>query len=257
MIFRKLLKNLLANLATWALKKHKIKLVVVSGWYATETARELCYAVIGVKHEVRRINKNPWWDFSLPLAVLGYKDERRNPLAWLWLMIKASLLLTFGKANPHTLILNLNYAHADTVRYWSSLIKPQVLMIHNFKEEHRLLKQMIKATKQINGTIIIQQQDFVKLSKNLLAYDNVFTVGNEAEAHIVISKNSNKDISFKYKSQEYTLKTTTMPGISAELLACSLAVAITEGVEPHDALYGMVKYPTSSQLLSKLRSGLL
>lgn len=257
MIFRTTLKNWLALLAKWALKKHKIKLVVVSGWFATETAKELAYTVIGIKHKVRRINKNPWWDLSIPLAVLGYKDEQRSMPQWIWLIVKSIVLLVFGKSNPHTLVLNLNYADEDTLKYWNKLVEPQILVIHNLKQEHNLLKQMIVATMKVGGTIIIQYPDYLRLSKTLSKYEKVMTIGCENQADIVYDQDKQQNINFKYQQKNYSIKKKAMPGINCEILACSLAVAITEDIQPLDALYAMVKYPIGSKLLSKLKSDLL
>lgn len=251
MIFRTTLKNWLALLANWAVRKHKIKLVIVSGWYGTEMTRELVYSVIGTKERVRRITKNPWWDFSIPLAILGYKDERRSFLGWLLLLFKSKLLLFFGRSNPHTLVLNLNYADADTIKYWSKFVRPEILLIANMREITPLLKQMLSNTIDNNGVIIHQYKD--DLSGYIKDYKKVLTIGSEPQADLTYKRDAEQDINFTFQEKSYRIRKDAMPGVKSEVLAGCLAVAINQDIKPLDALYAMVKYPGSSKMLSKLK----
>jgi len=251
MIFRKILKLMLSGLTRWALKKHQIKLYVVSGWHGTELSRELAYQVLSSHILVRRMTTNPWWDFSIPLAILGYSDKRRTPLAWAILMIKATYVLLFNKANPHVLILNVNYSDENTAKYWASFLNPSVLLITAFKESLPFIQHIVKVTKNAGGTIVCDMRDQTKMEVMTGQYENLYYFGHncgklhfdEVELGFVL---------FTYNNKKYRIKKNLFPGMKAEVMAGSLCLAILNDIEITDALYAMVKFQIPPTMIQRL-----
>lgn len=257
MLLRKFLKSALKFLANWALKKHHIEIVVVAGWYGTEITRELVYNILGTKFNVRRIVKNPWWDFSIPLSILGYRDEKRAVISWLFLIIKSFFRLLFGKANPHILVLNMNYSEPETTKFWSSMIKPAVLLVTSFKEEIEILEKIIKNTMQAKGSIVYHNEDASGIKPILSGYKKVLSFGRSGNADIKYEKIENNSLVFKYSGQHYSIQKSFLPGVKPEMLAGSLGVGILKKVELLDALYAMVKCSMPPKLLAKIKLDLL
>jgi hypothetical protein len=252
MIFRIALKNMLSSLSKWAISKHKIQIYVVSGWHGTELARELAYQVLGAKLVVRRMTKNPWWDLSIPLAILGYQDHRRNPIAWAWLMSKATLRLIFGKANPHILILNINYSDADTAKYWASFLKPSVLLITAFKEALPFLQKIIKITKDAGGWIVCDDYDKAEVTNIVGDYAKIFSFGSEG-GKLLFKEKADNVVVFGFEKKEYRVKKGFMPGIKPEMLAGCLSLALVNKIAIVDALYSLIKFQMPSRMIQKLK----
>jgi hypothetical protein len=112
------IKQFFGFLASWAIKKHNISIIVVCGWYGTEVTREFVYTVLNTKYNVRRNIHNLKREISFPLAVLGYNEEKRNWLEWLGLILKALFRLVFGSRNQHYLVLNINKSNSGIFDYY-------------------------------------------------------------------------------------------------------------------------------------------
>lgn len=128
---RKILKYYLSFLSRLAIKKHSMELIIIVGWHSTEIVREAVYEVLNEKFQVRRNTKNLWWDLSVPLTILGYKDMKRDFIMWLFICVRALFYLIIGQRNPHKIVLNLNTSNSNTADYWAEFIKPDFLIIVN------------------------------------------------------------------------------------------------------------------------------
>lgn len=256
-IFRNSLKIWLKLLSMWAIKKHKIQLVVVSGWYGTELTRELVYNILDTKFTVRRIVNNPWWDLSIPLAILGYADKQRSILGWQFLLCRAFLRLSLGRPNPHTLVLNLNYSDQETTEYWSGFIHPDILLITSFKERLGILKKVVRNTVARDGTIIYDIKDQKEIGKLLGSYEHIFTFGEDGLADLTYHALPNSGMEFKYLGQNYHLQKSLLFNIKGEMLAGAMAIAAVKNVPLLDALFEITKYPVPEKMLNKLKLDLL
>jgi hypothetical protein len=62
---RRLVRFYLGVLSRFAIKKHKLELIVITGWYGTSIAREMLYTILGEHLKVRRNTRDIWWDGCL------------------------------------------------------------------------------------------------------------------------------------------------------------------------------------------------
>ena len=154
---RKILKVILSLLSKWAISKHHIEVIVVAGFSGSEVVKEGIYQILKEKFIVRRNTEQISWDMSIPLAVLGYKDKRRNIFEWVSLIIRATGVLLFNRSNPHTLVLNANCTFGDTAKFWSSFLSPDYLVALSGPEDSEMIKNILK---KLNS------------KKSLLIYDN-------------------------------------------------------------------------------------
>ena len=254
-IFRKTLRAALSFLSRWAINKHQIELIVITGWYGTEVARELFYTILSPTLMVRRNIKEIWWDFSIPLAVLGYKDKKRHAFAWLFLLIKAALYLLFGKKNPHILILSADCTYDATARYWGSFIKPEYLLILNYTKKAALTEELIKATKDNKGTIIYDpDQTNVKIQKKL-QNNATFTFSQYASANLQIKDQKNL-FTIKYRKNVISVPKEYFPAVNADLIAGVYALALLKKMDLYEIGYNSLKFSLPELVISKIKQNL-
>lgn len=252
---RYLLKNILSLLAKLAIKKHKIKIDVVFGIYGTELTRELVYSIISTKKSARRMVNNIWWDLSIPLTILGFKDEKRNVFTWGYVILKSILLLIFKKPNHHHLILNINSAESQTLKYWSDFVKPNTLLLLNSGGDNSLFSYLISNTKKNNGVIIYNGSENIK--KEIGKYKNVFTFGERKQNRDLEYLQYKDSIKFFYKDTEFNLPIKDLIWKDYSILAGSVSVGLRYNVEAIDIIYGILKCPMEEYMFNKLKKTLL
>jgi len=255
-MFRLFLKQQLKTLAKWAIRKHQIEIVVVAGWYGTEITRELVYSILHSKYRIRRITKNPWWDFSIPLSILGYSDKQRSLPEWLWLLFKANLRLLMGKPNPHTLVLNINYSNLETAKFWVSFLKPKYLLVTSFRDKLPVLNEIIKKTVENQGMIILNGDESRIWQPLLKDYSRIFTFGTGTEADLSYQMKDLNRVIMSYEGHNYQLQRNLFPGVRNEILAGAVSMGLVKGIEVNEALFSMVKFEMPGRLLKKLKDDL-
>jgi hypothetical protein len=244
---RQLLKVYLSALARSAIKKHHMEMVIVVGWHGTEIVRELIYEILSDKFQVRRNTKNIWWDLSVPLTILGYKDERRNFFEWMVLIFKATVYLIIGPKSPHKIVLNLVTSHEDTARFWSEFINPNFLIIVNQKEMDPLTDLLIKNTVKNNGRIIFDS-DTIDLN---LSKDVLFAFGKSKDAILKVVAQDNSII-FKHGNSKIKLSHEVVPPFSSKLFASVLSLAVLEKLSLNDAAYSGARFDFHTRLIPKI-----
>lgn len=251
---RRVLRFCLGILSKAAIRKHRLELIVVAGWYGTELAREMIYTILNEKLKVRRNTKDIWWDFSIPLAILGYKDIRRNALQWLILLIRASIYLIVGRSNPHILILNADCEYDMTAKYWASFVKPDYLLILNYDKEAKIVRELIKATDKNQGTIIYNKETSKGLNSQLKHY-NVFNYGhdNGNKLRVKVLKN---EVQIGYNSKQISIPKRYLPSFSEDMLGGVFSVAVLKNMELAEAGFNSLKFEVPSDIVSKIRTNL-
>lgn len=251
-MFRFLLKQKLKALSKWAIKKHSMELIVVAGAYDTRIVKDLSYTLLHPKVNVRRLNTEPWWDFSIPLAILGYKDVKRSIPSWLFLLFRANIRLLLGKPNPQAMILNLNYTKDDTADFWTSFIEPDILVITHFNKELKILNNLINNTRKKKGKIIINSKDSKETSEILNNYPKLFKFGLK-DADLIYETQSNHVVVLKKNSQRYELQTQFLPTVKPESIVAAISVALSKDIPLLEALYSLLKFEMPLKLVKNIK----
>lgn len=204
-MLRILLKTILQILAKVAIKKHGIKFIVICGWHRTTLVKEEIYNYLSEDYNVRRNIQNIWWDLSLPLDILGYKDRRYSVKGWFKIVTKTIGALIKAPKNPHKIIIDLNFSDENTSKYWKHIIKPELLIILNYKHSEKdLFEILIESTLRNKGKIIVSNA----LGKKFMKFDKF---GFDKE-YIYTPKNK-----FKYNSNLPRVFVETYPSILSVL----------------------------------------
>lgn len=253
---RKTLVAIFSSLSKLAIKKHKIRLMIIVGNTASDVARELIYTVLKEKVNVRRNTNSIWWDLSVPLNILGYEDRRYSALGWIKTFLSVVIALLLNKPNPQLIILNADSANKTTIKYWTDLVDPEYLIILNYQGNTALTDELILRTINKPGTIVIPAKVVREIpllqkikGKKIVTYANV-------NSDLIIKTTSSGDIYVKYESQKKILNRKALPANSTLLAGAMFIVAAKEGISIDDALFSSLKYTFPTKLLSRIKTNL-
>lgn len=253
---RKTLVAIFSSLAKIAIKKHKIRLMIIVGNTATDVARELIYTVLKDKVNVRRNTNSIWWDLSVPLNILGYDDRRYTALGWVKTFVSIVIALLLNKSNPQLIILNADSANKSTVKYWTDLVEPEYLVVLNYQGNTALTDEFVLRTINKSGTIVIPAkvvEEIPLLKKN--KYKKIITYAN-VNSDLIIKTTSKGEIHVKYDSEEKLLNRKALPANSTLIAGAMFIVAANEGISLDDALFSSLKYTFPTKLLSRIKTNL-
>jgi hypothetical protein len=244
---RLLLKTILAKLAQWAIKKHDIEMVVVLGVNGTNIIKEEAYTVLSSRHRVRRVVNKAWWDFSIPLSILGYKDRKRSLPRWIALIAKTCLYLVFGPKNPHTLIMNLSYSHPDTMKFWSRFINPDILILSNFNHKESNISLFIDNTIAKEGKIILNEKSLEFMNKEQQAYQNIYLVGQSDRAFLksIVTKET---IRLAHGKSAETISRKSLSLVPVEALEFGVALGLLKEINLAESIYSGLRLDMPSIL---------
>jgi|GEM_PF-1937571 len=252
LIFRKALKGILSLLARRAIKRHDIELVVVTGFFGTEVVKEGIYQILNQKYKVRRNTNQIVWDMSLPLAVLGFEDRKRNWIQWIFLIARAAGYLLLGQKNKHTLILNANCTFQDTAKFWSSFLKPDYLVVLNYEKESAIVDSLIES---------------LDPEKSVLIYDasNVKTEKLEkatAYKRYIFSADSSSDLIYKVEEKSLQVRTSKIklpsdvPNVLIPFYAAIFSLCINRGFSFEEVGIETLKFDLDSFLIKRIEQNI-
>ncbi len=228
-----------------------MELIIVVGWHGTEIVREAVYEMLNEKFRVRRNTKNLWWDLSVPLTILGYKDKKRYLWRWIMLCLKAAFYLLIGPKSPHKIILNLNTSDQNTADYWTGFIKPDFLLIVNQKSKTRLIDNLIVNTEKNSGIIIYDpSMTDIEIKKM-----NRFTFGKKPGVDLRMTE-SKTSVIYKYKKESVKLSYSILPKFASHLMGSALSLAVHMRKSMTNACFAALRVDFHSKLISKIISNI-
>jgi len=130
-----LLEKLLRLMAIAVLKRHKPKIVAITGSVGKTSAKVAIFAVLSSKYNVRENQKNYNNEIGIPLTIIGSESGGRNILKWTWVFLKWLFVLIFPKY-PEILIFELGVDRPDDMKYFMSFVQPDVGVVTNISLSH-------------------------------------------------------------------------------------------------------------------------
>ncbi|NTV41135.1 MAG: UDP-N-acetylmuramoyl-tripeptide--D-alanyl-D-alanine ligase [Candidatus Moranbacteria bacterium] len=180
------LENVLRLMALAVLKRHKPKIVAITGSVGKTSAKDAIFKVLSSKFFVRENQKNYNNEIGIPLTIIGVESGDRDIFRWLWVFLK--WLLTLISPNyPKVLILELGVDHPGDMKYFMSFIQPMVGIITNVSHSHIEFFSTIEKIAKEKGRLVraLKENDFAvlniddtmvaKMEKNVKAV--IFTFG--------------------------------------------------------------------------------
>ena len=154
-----------------------MKLIVVVGRHGTKITGELISEMLSPEYVVRRQLERPFWDFSIPLAILGFEDKQYSRSEWIVLVVKSFLRLLLGKSNFTWTILQMNTDMEEIAIYWAGLIEAELCVFVNVSPgprelENLIMKRTVRRLVVPKSLLDIAQQN-VEKGTEVVTYGNI------------------------------------------------------------------------------------
>ena len=167
-------------MAVVVLKRHKPKVVAITGSVGKTSTKAAVFAVLASKYVVRENQKNYNNEIGIPLTIIGAESGGKNIFKWLWIFFKWLFVIIFP-GYPEILVLELGVDRPGDMKYFMSFIQPAVGIITNvslshiefFKTVENIAKEkrvLVEAIMQDGWAILnADDENTLKMSQNTLA----------------------------------------------------------------------------------------
>ncbi|KKP95352.1 MAG: UDP-N-acetylmuramoyl-tripeptide-D-alanyl-D-alanine ligase [Candidatus Moranbacteria bacterium GW2011_GWE1_36_7] len=186
------LEKILRVMAVAVLKRHKPKIVAITGSVGKTSTKAAVFSVLSSKFDVRENQKNYNNEIGIPLTIIGAQSGGRNIFKWLWVFLKWILTIVYSKY-PEILVLELGVDRPGDMKYLTSFLKPMVSVVTNislshiefFKTVENIAKEkrvLVEAVPQDGFVILNADDEFaVKMSEYTLAQPVTFGLAENAQ----------------------------------------------------------------------------
>jgi len=208
------LEKLLRFMAVAVLKRHRPKIIAITGSVGKTSAREAIFAVLSAKYNVRENQKNYNNEIGIPLAIIGSENGGKNIFKWMWIAIKWFFILIFPRY-PEILVFELGVDRPNDMKYFMSFIHPTIGVITNvslshiefFKTVENIAKEkrILIESLDSNGYAILNADD-----------DLVMEMGNRSKAQI-LTYGLNENATINASNPIYNFEENKPEGISFKL----------------------------------------
>jgi len=182
------------------LRKHKPKLVVVTGSVGKTGAKIAIATVLGEAYRVRTHEGNHNTHLSAPLAILGveYPDDIRSFSAW-WNVWRAARERIREPKDVDVIIQELGTDQPGDVGHFGKYLHPDVAVVTAVSDEHMeffksldVVAQEELAVASFSEMTIVNRDDIESRFAQYAQTDNIYTygLGEHAEYQIVLEPNS-------------------------------------------------------------------
>jgi len=133
-LFRQVIVFLLTLEAKLVLRKHRPKIIAVTGSVGKTSAKDAIYTALSNSFFVRRSEKSFNGDIGVPLTVLGVRNGWSNVFQWIRNLIDGISLLILTTPYPKWLIVEVGADRPGDITKSLSWLKPDVVVATRFPE---------------------------------------------------------------------------------------------------------------------------
>jgi len=238
------LKSILKVLSRFAITKHKIRIIAVSGWYGTSVVKESLYQVLKEDFQVRRNTRDISWDFSIPLTLLGYPDLKYGFRGWLKVIFSTIWVLIFEKSNPHIQILELDADKREIYEYWLSILSPEILILVNSNPSMVDVENLLIDSISEGGLLICKPSKKKEVTGD--EGRNVEVMVFDEGGDVLL-----KEQRLRFRDQEYEFKS-IHPSFIKELMILTIPVVNFLKLDVDTAIHKLKTFEFSNQKLSRV-----
>jgi len=131
-ILRKIIVWILTFEAKLVLKKHKPKIVAVTGTVGKTSTKDAIFATLSAFFHVRKSEKSYNSEIGVPLTILGLPNAWGNPSGWLANICRGAWRAFFSKNYPKWLVLEVGADHPGDIRAITKWLKTDVVVASQF-----------------------------------------------------------------------------------------------------------------------------
>ena len=208
------LEKLLRFMAIAVLKRHKPKIVAVTGSVGKTSAKDAIFSVLSFKFKVRQNQKNYNNEIGIPLTIIGAESGNKNIFKWLWVLLKWLFILIFPKY-PEILVFELGVDRPDDMKYFMSFIHPFVGVVTNISHSHieffNTVENIAKEKRILIESLEAEGYAVLNMDEEL-----VIEMGNRTKAH-VLTYGLNDNATVNASNLIYNYENDNPEGISFKL----------------------------------------
>lgn len=167
---KKILKYKLKKYAKQIIEKYNPEVVAITGSVGKTTTKELVYAVLKSKYNVRRSQKNYNNEIGVPLTIIGADSPGSSINGWLKIFKQAHDLLSKTDNNyPKILVLEMGVDRPGDMEYLMDIVKPDTGVVTTIGQSHLEYFGTEAKIQKEKGVLI---ENVKKEGWTILNYDN-------------------------------------------------------------------------------------
>lgn len=127
--FKAIIVRILVAEAAVLLKRHKPKVIAVTGSVGKTSTKDAIYAAVKNNVYARKSEKSFNSDIGVPLTVLGLPNGWNDPFVWLRNIIEGCLLACFTRSYPEVLILEAGIDRPGDMDRLTKWLQPDIVVL--------------------------------------------------------------------------------------------------------------------------------
>lgn len=131
---RSIITAILVAEASLLLRRHKPRIIAVSGSVGKTSTKDAIFAAIKNNVYARKSDKSFNSEIGVPLTVLGLPNAWNNPLLWLRNIIEGFFLACFSRSYPEVLILETGIDRPGDMERLTRWLKPDIVVLTRLPE---------------------------------------------------------------------------------------------------------------------------
>jgi len=171
-------------------------IIAVTGSVGKTGTKDAIYHVLQHSTTIRKSEKSFNSELGIPLTVLGLPNAWKNPLGWIWNIVKGFLLIIFPLAYPKLLVLEVGADHPGDIKRTTEWMKPNIAVVtrlpdrpvhvENFISPGEVTKEKAELVKAlpVNGVFIANGDDPLVLGLMSATRARMFTYGFGEHAQV-------------------------------------------------------------------------
>lgn len=266
-MFRLIIQKVFEKLAKDYLRKHRPKLIVVTGSVGKTTTKTAIATVLSGRFRVRMEGGNHNTHLSVPLAILGveYPQDVHSPAAWL-AAYRAAKMRVRQPSDADVIVQELGTDHPGDIARFGKYLRPDIAVITAVSPEHMEFFDSVEAVAReelavtaYSSTAIINRDDIDAAYARYALTNDIYTYGASEQAQYridFIDAASPDGIMGRFFTPDWeplsvNLQVIGVPAIKAA--AAAGAVAARLGMPPGEIAIGMAKFKPVSGRMQLLR----
>jgi UDP-N-acetylmuramyl pentapeptide synthase len=177
---KNILKKIVISILTWeaklVLKRHKPKVIAITGNVGKTSTKDAVYAVVSHVFKARKSQKSWNSEIGLPLAILGLENAWGHAGKWAKNLIHGFHAALFQRRFPEWLVLEVGADHPGDIEKVSQWLCPDIVVLTRmsavpvhleyFSDPTEVLKEKMYLAKALKpgGTIVVNADDPIFMS---------------------------------------------------------------------------------------------
>lgn len=248
---RNIIINILRLEAILMLRRHKPKVVAVTGSVGKTSAKDAIYTVLSSSLSVRKSSKSFNSEIGVPLTILSLPNAWNDPIAWVKNIFEGLFFILFETHYPEVLVVEVGADRKGDIEKVSKWLRPDIAVITKlskvpvhvefFASPKEVIEEKGNLAKNIkkDGTLVLNADDEDVMSFQKYPHSDLITFGTQHEANLrgseykIVYANGAESgtpigVTFKVEQQGNSIDV-TIHGSAGKQHMCTVLAALAVG----------------------------